>query len=282
MDPDFPHRTAYGVALSRAAHQEWDAPLVLRDPLAAALVGEAGRRTIAASRRRMDSALARRLRAFVVARARFADEELAQAHASGVRHCVVIGAGLDTLAWRHPYPDLAVYEVDHPGTQAWKLARLRSAGIPARDGVRFVPVDLARQELEPALAAHGLTPEQPAFFSLLGVSMYLPPAALEALLGMVARWAPRSRFVFDYVVPLSHHPALRRLAYRFFLLRLARIGEPWRGFFDPAALGVQLRALGFAQVTDLAAPEINARFFDGRKDGLAVGPSGHLVSVVRP
>jgi methyltransferase (TIGR00027 family) len=254
---------------------------VLQDPLALPLVGEAGRKIIEASRRRMDGTVARRLRAFVVARTRFADEELAQAHASGVRHCVVIGAGLDTLAYRHPYPDLTVYEVDHPGTQAWKLAQLRGAGIAPPATVRFLPVDLARQDLATALAAQGLTPEQPAFFSLLGVSMYLPPSALTGLLRLVAGWSPRSRLVFDYVVPVSHQPMLTWLAYRFFLLRLARIGEPWRGFFEPAALGSEIGALGFSQASDLSGAQINARYFHERADGLSVGPSGHLVCVIR-
>jgi methyltransferase (TIGR00027 family) len=281
MATELPSRTAYGVALSRAAHQAWDSPIVLQDPLALPLVGQAGREALASSRRRLDGTMARRLRAFVVARARFAEEELAQAYASGVRHCVVIGAGLDTLAYRHPYPDLTVYEVDRADTQAWKLAQLRAAGIVPGDAVRFLPLDLARDALAPALAAQGLTPRQPAFFSLLGVSMYLEPAALLALLRLVAGWAAQSRFVFDYVVPLAHQPPLRRLAYRFFLWRLARIGEPWRGFFDPAALGEELRALGFAQATDLSGPQVNARYFRDRGDGLAVGPSGHLVSVVR-
>jgi methyltransferase (TIGR00027 family) len=281
MQAPVPSRTAYGAALGRAAHQAWDSPQVLTDPLALPLVGESGRQQIATSRRRMNSKVARRLRAFVVARARFAEEELALAYAQGVRHYVVLGAGLDTLAYRNPHPGLTVHEVDHPRMQQWKLAQLRAAGIAPPPTVRFLPVDLSQQDLEAALAAHGLTRAVPVFFSCLGVSMYLPPQALRSLLRLVASWAEPSRFVFDYVVPLSHQPPLTRLAYRFFLYRLARVGEPWRGFFEPSELAAEMQAQGFSQVTDLSGPQINARYFSGRSDALSVGPSGHLVSVLR-
>jgi methyltransferase (TIGR00027 family) len=281
MNAQMPSRTAYGVALSRAAHQVWDSPKVLDDALALPLVGATGRATIDSSRGGMDGRIARRMRAFVVARARFADEELAQAYAAGVRQCVVLGAGLDTLAYRNQLPGLTVYEVDQPGTQAWKLSQLHAAGIGIPGSVRFVPLDLSRQDLGAALVASGVDKGQPVFFSCLGVSMYLPPAVLLDMLQLVASWTEKSRFVFDYVVPLSHQPLLTRLTYRFFLFRLARIGEPWQGFFDPAGLGERMRTFGFSVVTDLSGPQINQRYFQGRSDGLAVGPSGHLVSVVR-
>lgn len=274
-------RTAYGVALSRAAHQVWDTPKLLHDPVALPLLGESGPEMIEAARKRLDGRHGRKLRAFIVARGRFADEELALAYAQGVRHCVVLGAGLDTIAYRHPHADLTVYEVDHPSTQAWKKARLREAGISAPGNMRFLPVDLAQEDLARVLAAQKLTRERPVFFSLLGVSMYLPPEALANLLQLVASWAPGSRLVFDYVIPAAHLPVLLRMRYRLFMLRVARLGEPWTGLFDPAALGAQMRALPFEQVTDLAAADINARYFRDRSDGLAVGPTGHLVSVVR-
>ena len=95
----------------------------------------------------------RAMRAFIVARSRYAEDELARAVASGTAQYVILGAGLDTFACRNPHAAsrLSVFEVDHPDTQAWKLSRLALMGIPVPRCVRFVPADFERQELEAGL-----------------------------------------------------------------------------------------------------------------------------------
>src|SRR5437762_3580660 len=117
MLEDQPSKTAYRVALRRAAHQLWDDPRIFDDPVALKIIGRDGAAELA-NPGPLGSAPARSLRAFVAARSRFAEDHLAQAVAGGVKQYVVLGAGLDTFAYRNPFPDLRVFEVDYPATQA--------------------------------------------------------------------------------------------------------------------------------------------------------------------
>src|SRR5215813_10168046 len=114
-----PSRTAHRVALRRAAHQLWDNPRVLDDPVALKIVGPDAAEGLSRSER-AEGAFEKYLRAFIVARSRYAEDQLADAVRLGVRQYVVLGAGLDTFAYRNPFEHLRVFEVDHAATQAWK------------------------------------------------------------------------------------------------------------------------------------------------------------------
>lgn len=275
-----PSVTAYRVALSRAAHQILDRPPVLADPVALAMVGERGVGEIRAMPLRFELPVARRLRAFLVARSRFAEETLAAAVRRGVQQYVVLGAGLDTFAYRNPYPaaQLRVFEVDHPATQAWKRRQLAAAGLALPESVRFVSVDFESQSLPERLADAGFRAAEPTFFSWLGVTMYLTRAAVFATLGYVARLPAGSGVVFDYAVPPATLSLIRRVVLHAVMRRVAAAGEPWKSFFDPPGLARELRELGFRQLEDLGPEQLNARFFDDRGDGLRVGGLGRLMS----
>jgi methyltransferase (TIGR00027 family) len=280
MQPDRPSTTAERVALSRAAHQVRDLPPVFEDPLAVPMAtAGSGAEGVARLREIADGTVARGLRAFVAARSRFAEEELAEAVRAGVGQYVVLGAGLDTFAYRNPYPGLRAFEVDHPATQAWKRERLARAAIPIPESLSFAPLDFEREALADALGRAGLRLGAPAFFSWLGVTPYLTPEAIGATFEFVARTvAPGSGIVFDYGVVPSWRSLRQRLAFQAVAARVAAAGEPWRTFFEPPVLASQLRAAGFTRVRDVGPAEINQRYFDGRVDGLRVGDVGHLVS----
>jgi methyltransferase (TIGR00027 family) len=126
--PGQPSRTALAAATHRAAHQLLEGGRVFYDPLALRILAE-DPETV---RRRADeNPYRRRMRLFIAVRTRFAEEALASAVERGVRQVVVLGAGLDTYAYRNPFGDrLRIFEVDHPATQAWKRYRLASASIP--------------------------------------------------------------------------------------------------------------------------------------------------------
>jgi methyltransferase (TIGR00027 family) len=276
---DAPSHTAYRVAVSRAAHQLLDEPRVLEDPIALAIVGAAAVAAIRAAPLRYRLPPARYLRAFLVARSRVAEEALARAVRRGVRQYVVLGAGLDTFAYRNPYPadDLTVFEVDHPATQTWKRGQLETAGIALPPSLRFVAVDFETQQLGEALAGAGLRADEPAFFSWLGVSMYLTHAAIGATLRYVAGLPRGSGIVFDYAVAPARLSPVRRLVMHALLKRVAAAGEPWKSFFEPRALAAELRALGLAELEDLGPEELNARFFGARTDGLRTGALGRVI-----
>src|ERR1700733_540394 len=138
-----PSRTAMRVAMRRGAHQLFDHPKVLEDPIALPIIGSEASAKLEADRSKHQSRVARNLRAFLVARSRFAEDELARAVGRGVRQYVILGAGLDTFAYRNPYTDLAVrvFEVDHPATQEWKRKKLAEEGIAIPPSVTYAPVD---------------------------------------------------------------------------------------------------------------------------------------------
>ena len=277
-----PSRTAERVALRRAAHQLLDHPRVHDDPLALVIVGDAQAAALRAEPHRFeDGPVSQRLRAFLAVRSRVAEDTLARAVAAGVRQYVVLGAGLDTFAYRNPYPALRVFEVDHPATQAWKRRRLADTQIAVPDDVTFVALDFASESLPAALRAAGVRGDAAAFFSWLGVTPYLEPANVLATLAAVAPLAAGGGgIVFDYNVPPASLPPASRAAFDGLAARVAAAGEPFRGFFEPDALMAALRDIGFRDVVDLSPDELNARFLSDRTDGLRVGSVGHIATAL--
>ena len=264
--------------MRRAAHQLLDDPRVHDDPLALAILGDAQAAALRADPRRFeDNLVAPVLRAFLAVRSRLAEDMLAQAVADGVRQYVILGAGLDTFAYRNPYPALRVFEVDHPATQALKRQRLAEAHIAIPADVRFAAVDFASEPLSDALRSAGLHSDEPSFFSWLGVTPYLEPAAVLATLAVIAPLAANGGVVFDYNVPPASLAAHPRAAFEVLRARVAAAGEPFRGFFAPRALAEAMRAMGFRRIRDLGPEELNATFFSNRADRLRVGSAGHIL-----
>lgn len=264
-----PKPSALRVATIRAAHQLLDRPLVFEDPLAVAILGPEEEAALRADPGRYNHPLLKSLRGSLVVRGRLAEDEWARSRARGVRQFVVLGAGLDTSAYRHGDDDGSrVFEVDLPATQAWKRERLRAAGIAEPPTLTYVPLDFETVSLDDALRAAGLRRDEPAFFSWLGVTMYLEDEAVTGTLCSIASLAPGSGVVFDYAVRPELLPLRERLGVQLVAAKTAEHGEPWKSFFDPAELGVRLRALGFGEVEDHDAEELNARYLAGRADGL--------------
>ncbi len=268
-----PSRTAYRVALRRAAHQVLDSPRVFDDPLALKIAGAEGVLDITE-----ENSGPRGLRAFMAVRSRYAEDELRRAVERGVRQYVVLGAGLDTFAYRSPWADLRIFEVDHPATQSWKRERVEAAGIAAPGALSYAPVDFERQSLEDGLPAAGFSIRDSAFFSWLGVVPYLTDEAFRATLRFIASLPPASGVAFDFAVDRSLLSAPEQAAFDALASRVASAGEPFRLFFDPQALVRTLRDIGFAEVDMIDTAEINRRYFQDRSDGLRInGSLAHLI-----
>ncbi len=263
-----PTGTALGVATLRAAHQLLDDPPVFVDRLALAMVGPEREAVIRNDPARFEAGPLRGLRASVAVRSRLAEDAWAAAQARGLRQHVVLGAGYDTFAYRTDDRESRIFEVDHPAAQDAKRARLRQAGIAVPDNCRHVPVDLAAEPLAEALATAGFDPAAPAFFSWLGVTMYLPEAAVWAVLAAVAAMAPGTEIVYDYPVAPALLPAGERRAREAVAARAAAKGEPWLSAFAPGEMAARLAALGFGAVRDWSGDELTARYLAGRRDGL--------------
>jgi methyltransferase (TIGR00027 family) len=277
-----PSRTAFRVAMHRAAHQVLDNPKVLDDSLALAIIGPKAASQLHSVENRYGEQAARNLRAFMAARSRYAEDELAAAVSRGVRQYVILGAGLDTFAYRNPHPEsaLRVFEVDYPATQDWKRGRLGAAGISIPSSITFAPADFENGEtLSEALGESNFDFTVPAFFSWLGVTMYLTELAAMATLNFVVSTPKGGGVVFDYAVPRSSLDPAAQIALDALSARVAAAGEPFRTFFDPTALAESLRKTGFSSIEDLDAAAINARYFQDRADGLSVSSRlGRLMS----
>jgi methyltransferase (TIGR00027 family) len=270
-------RTARRVAIRRAAHQLLDQPRVLDDPLALRIIGCEAEEALR-SNPKENHAFSRAFRAFMAARSRYAEDELARAVGHGVKQYVVLGAGLDTFAYRSPHAGLRVFEVDHPDTQAWKREQLRAAGIAIPASLTFVPINFERQTLGDGLSQSGFDANAGAFFSWLGVTPYLTREACMITLRFIAKMPAGSGVVFDFAVDPALLNAGHRQALDALSARVARYGEPFQLFFDPRKLRDELKGMGFQRTEFLQGKEINARYFEDRKDGLRVrGGIGHLM-----
>jgi methyltransferase (TIGR00027 family) len=223
----------------------------------------------------------RRMRLFIAARARFAEDRIARAVAHGVRQVVVLGAGLDTFALRNPHRDmgLRVFEVDHPATQAWKRERL--AAMKADIAPVFAPVDFERDALDERLTAAGFDWRASAFFMWLGVVPYLTREAARATLTMIAR-APGAEVTFDYTEGRNRYHGEARAFHDALLARVAAAGEPIKSDFDPRELASELSALGLYEQEDLDVRAIAERYFRITRSSAQRPSAGHLIWARRP
>ncbi len=263
-------KTALRVAIRRAAHQVMDRPPVLDDPIAVPLLGSGHDRDM----ERAMHKVARDFRAFMAARSRYVEDRLGEAVAHGVTQYVVLGAGLDTFAYRNPFPALRVFEVDFPATQAWKRALLDEAAIALPAGLVFVPLDFEHKTLAEGLAEAGFDPRQAAFFGWLGVVPYLTLDAFRATLDTIAQLPAGTAVGFDYALAPETLSPLGRNAFDALAGRVAAAGEPFRLFFTPETLEAELRRAGFQRFEQLDYTQLNERYFKGRADGLKLSALG--------
>jgi methyltransferase (TIGR00027 family) len=275
MQTGQPSRTALSAAIHRAAHQVLERGSIFSDPLAVRILAQ----TPEAITQVVDAYPGQRgMRLFIAARTRFAEDALAAAVARGLRQLVVLGAGLDTFAYRNPFEaeGLAVFEVDHPSTQAWKRERLAQAGIGPSPGLTYAPVDFESATLAEGLAAAGFDPSRPSFFTWLGVVPYLTRPAVLATLAYIGALPGGSQVVFDYSDPPATLEGEQKAAQALRAERVARLGEPWLTYFEPEELAAELGAAGFGEIEDLRPDAVAQRYF-GAPPGAGRIRGGHVI-----
>ena len=285
MQPDRFSTTAHYVGIARAAHQIIDTPKMFDDPIALKLVGINQPSELYSVANWSETKFSRRRRAFLIGRLLFAETALAEAMKRGVRQYVILGAGLDTFAYRNPYSSstLRVFEVDYPSTQKWKQERLRTEGISVPETLTMVPVDFETQTSKEQLSLAGLSSDEPVFFSWLGVSMYLTYETFVATLKDLVLTMPRgSEIVFDYTIPRSSVKGLfYKAVYALRARDAAAIGEPLKNFFEPGTLPAILKEIGFSHAEDVSADEVSRRFFSGRTDKLGDCKVPNFLNMIR-
>ena len=247
-----------------------DQPCVLDDPIALPLLGPGFERDL----ERASHTVARDFRAFMAVRSRYAEDRLAEAVAAGAAQYVVLGAGLDTFAYRNPHPQLRVYEVDFPATQEWKREKLAEARIAASANLTFVPLDFEHRTLAEGLADAGFDASKPAFFGWLGVVPYLTLPAFRASVETMGRLPAGSGVCFDYALAPEILTPARRVVFDALAERVARAGEPFRTFFTSQELDAELERAGFHRVEQIDTEQLNELYFRNRADGLRLSAEG--------
>jgi methyltransferase (TIGR00027 family) len=264
-----PDHTAVRVALWRAMHAQVDAPPhVLEDEIGLRLADPPpGWR----ERPDMDPVFTSGFRGAIVARARFIEDLVAERAGQGTGQYVLLGAGLDTFAQRRA--DLAsrlvVFEVDQPGTQAWKRQRLIDLGHGIPEWLRLVPVDFEEgASWQEAVAKAGFDATKPAVVASTGVSMYLTREANQATLRGLAALAPGSTVAMTFLLPLELVDERDRQGWVMAENGARSSGTPFISFFRPREFVDLARAAGFGDVRHVSGRELNDRYFTGRTDGL--------------
>jgi methyltransferase (TIGR00027 family) len=262
-----PDSTAVRTALWRALHVELDAPPhVLDDTVGLRL---AAPDPDWRSRGDMHPDGTRAFRASIVGRARYLDDLVTEHAAAGVGQYVILGAGLDSFAQRHPEVPVRIFEVDQPGTQEWKRRRLADIGYPAGDNLQFVPVDFERGESWPeVLAASGFDTSSRAVVSSTGVSMYLTRSATEAILRQVAALADGSILAMTFMLAVDLVDPSERALQENVEQAAAASGTPFISHYSPAEMVQMCRDAGFSAVHHVSPDELTQRYFSGRTDDL--------------
>jgi methyltransferase (TIGR00027 family) len=269
-----PSASALTSAAARAAHLIVDKePYIFADTLASAMLGNQAEELLSFHRLHGDHAVLSGARAQATCRSRYAEEHLAAAAERGVRQYLILGAGLDTFAYRSPLASaVRVIEVDHPATQDWKRRALSAAGIVVPPSVAFVPADLVADDLGEALGRAPVDLAEPVFVSWLGVVMYLAPADVAATLAVLGGLAPGTEVVADYLLA----PRLRDDAGHDYAGQVSRAsgerGEPWLSSFEPGELTALASAAGLAAVRQARQRDMIPAALWRRAD--AVAPAG--------
>lgn len=208
--------------------------------------------------------------AVMLARARYAEDQLDIALQTGAGQYALIGAGLDTFAWRRTdlRESIQVFEIDHPATQAFKRRRMEEAGFDTPSNVHFVAADLEHESIEQALSRAPFDGGTRTVFAWLGVTMYLTHDAIMRTLRSISDVScAGSQVVFDYLDEDAFDPGSASQRIQRMMAAAASLGEPMITGFDPVDLASELSKAGFSLIEDLGPEEQQAIYFHGRTDG---------------
>jgi len=264
-----PSRTAKLAAIARGQHRRRHAPpWVLDDQLAFSLAGPGWEELYDALLPLFPEAVLDGIVAWQLARARYAEERLSTADFA---QYVILGAGLDSFAWRRPdvlAGGLTVYEIDHPATQAWKQERAQVMALPHSEHHVFAPVDFETQTLREALDDVEFDWSARTLFSWLGVVPYLTDDGIRATLETVAGSAPGSQVVVHYAIDDALRDDLGRTYFQTMTGIAAQSGEPLMTFWRPDEAEAIAADCGLKVVDHPSRDDLIERYFAGREDGL--------------
>jgi len=262
--------TALIAAAARAAHLIVDdAPAICTDTLAAPLLGHRANELIGYHRVHGTHPVLSGARGQVTTRTRYTEDRLARSTRLGVTQYVILGAGLDSFAYRSELAgQVRVFEVDHPATQQAKRELLSAAQIETPPTVTFVPADLETRSLAGRLIDGGVDPSRPALVSWLGVTVYLTRAAISHTLAAIGALAPGTELIADYMLPAVMRDTAGNIYADLVMPVAAERGEPWLTCLTPDDMSALLTEHGFEPAEHLRQRDaVDAALWD-RSDSL--------------
>jgi methyltransferase (TIGR00027 family) len=219
----------------------------------------------------------------ILSRARYIEACLETAVVQGVEQYVILGAGMDTFAFRRPdmLEQLHVFEVDHPTTQAFKCNRLAELGWEHPSQLHFIPVDFTKDNLTSVLKHSSFNPQALSFFSWLGVTMDLTRDEVFNTLSAIADITPAgSAIIFDYLSNDTFTSGNSAKQIELTKENTQRVEEPMKTFFDPYILAADLAKIGLRLHENLNPTNIEERFFQKRNDGYHASGNSHFAYAV--
>ena len=271
-DEKAPGYTATLAAVGRAVHAESESPLVA-DHFALGLAGEAGATLMAQMTSQLPEASRQSFGLAFAIRTRFVEDAIAAAIQEGIGQYVILGAGLDSFAYRRPELSqrLKIFEVDRAASQAWKRSRLEKMGIAIPVSVAFIPLDHETDDLRAGLVDAGFDPTAPAIVSAIALTQYLAQPAIERILELVASFAARSRLMVTYVVPAGELSEMAAAGLAWTMSQAEEHGESFLSMFRPVEFDELLRRSGFSRVEEVGPRELIQTYLAGRPDAQLTG-----------
>jgi len=261
-----PDNTAVRTALWRALHVQIDAePHIIEDEIGLKLIAPAD-----GWQQRPDMKYTKRLRASIVARARFVEDLILEQSKKGISQYVILGAGLDTFAQRRPdiASKLQIFEIDQPDTQTWKKQRLIELGFGIPKYLKLVPVDFEISSWWEELIKAGFYTSKPAFVACTGVTLYLTKEAILSTLHRIAALTPGSKLAMAFYSPIEFLDEEDKQMQQIAEKGAREAGTPMVSFFTHDEILSLSNEAGFKNTETISSKDLSRRYFTNRKDDL--------------
>jgi methyltransferase (TIGR00027 family) len=264
-----PDNTAVRTALWRALHIQVDAkPHILEDEIGLKLIAPPD-----GWQQRPDMKFTKRLRASIIARARFIEDLIIEENKQGISQYVILGSGLDTFAQRRP--DIAskiqIFEIDQPDTLAWKQQRLTELGFGIPEWLHFVPVNFSRYNRDSwwvQLLKAGFDTNKPAVVACTGVSLYLTKEVITSTLNQIAALVSGSKLAMTFYLPIElldeEDKQMQEIAEK----GAREAGTPMISFFKPDEILTLANNAGFKEAKTISTKDMELYYFSNRADNL--------------
>ena len=219
---------------------------------------------------RPDMKFTKRLRASIIARARFIEDLIIEQSKKGIAQYVILGAGLDTFAQRRPdvASKLQVYEIDQPDTSAWKHRRLIKLGFGIPKYLHLVPVNFETSFWWNELLRAGFDSNKPAVVACTGVSLYLTKDAITSTLKQIAALASGSTLAMTFYLPIGllddEDKPMQTIAEN----GARAAGTPFVSFFEPNEILALAHEAGFKEAKTISTKDMQQQYFTNRADNL--------------